>query len=130
MNYWKYVILVTALASCTAAPKGGGKLHGNYFTPRYAEGFCLDTADGKKILTVVNPFQGANAHRYTYPLSADTSQRIVCMSTTQLGFLDFIGKSDAVVGVSGAKYIFNPAMQAAYQQGKITDVGYEQNLIV
>jgi iron complex transport system substrate-binding protein len=108
-------------------------LQGNYYTPRYARGFCIDTIDtidtngGSKVLTVVNPFQQSQ-QQYTYTLGAEPMQRVVCMSTTHLGFLDFIGKADAIVGVSAAKYIYNPALYAAYSAGKIAEVGYDANI--
>ncbi|GHT67537.1 iron ABC transporter substrate-binding protein [Bacteroidia bacterium] len=120
--------LCVGFAACSNAPQRHEKLQGNYYTPQYAQGFCIDTANGTKTLTVVNPFQQANAQKYVYVLDSAPMQRVVCMSTTQLGFLDFIDKIDAVVGVSGAKYIFNPALQTAYEQGKIADVGYGTNI--
>ncbi|GHT11795.1 iron ABC transporter substrate-binding protein [Bacteroidia bacterium] len=123
-------LIFNAFTSCQEAPLPMQKLQGNYYTPLYAQGFCIDTLGGRKILTVCNPFQQGNGQKYTYLLDSLPIRRVVCMSTTHLGFLDFINKTDAVVGISGARYIFHPLLQTLCRQGKIADVGYEANLNV
>ncbi|MDR3188115.1 MAG: ABC transporter substrate-binding protein, partial [Prevotellaceae bacterium] len=56
--------------------------------------------------------------------------RVVCMSTTHVAFLRFIGQEERIVGVSGAGYLYDSAMQAAYRAGRISEVGYENSLNV
>lgn len=77
----------------------------------YARWFTL-TADGCPVLT--NPSGGP----------ADTlspASRLVCMSSSYVGFLDAIGALDAAVGVSGLSFLGNPHVRAA-------EVGYDAAL--
>ena len=113
--------LCLALAACTQNARP--PLQCNYYTPRYAQGFCIDTANGHKTLAAAAYSQQAGQPERRHRLGAPI-ERVVCMSTTHLGFLDFIQKTDAVVGVSAAKFIYNPLLQAAYSNGKIAEVGY------
>ncbi|MDR3367360.1 MAG: ABC transporter substrate-binding protein [Prevotellaceae bacterium] len=118
-----------ALCACSCGRRTPeGKTQGNFYAPRYAAGFCIDTAGGAKTLTVLNPFQNSKNVAYRYPLSSAPPQRVVCMSTTHVAFLRLIGKADCIVGVSGAGYLYDSAMQAAYRAGSISDVGYDNAL--
>ncbi|MDR2814202.1 MAG: ABC transporter substrate-binding protein [Prevotellaceae bacterium] len=104
------------------------KAQGNFYTPRYATGFCIDTLGGAKTLTVLNPFQNSKDVAYRYALSSAPPERVVCMSTTHAAFLRFIGQEARIVGVSGAGYLYDSAMQEACRAGLISDVGYENTL--
>lgn len=77
----------------------------------YARWFSV-TADGRPVL--LHPDGGP----------ADTLQpaaRLVCMSSSYVGYLDAIGAVDAAVGVSGLAFLGNPAVKAA-------EVGYDAAL--
>ncbi|MDR3329516.1 MAG: ABC transporter substrate-binding protein [Prevotellaceae bacterium] len=115
------------LCSCGESPLAG-KVQGNFYTPRYANGFCIDTCGGAKVLTVVNPFQQAQKICYRYPIGATPPQRVICMSTTHVAFLSFIDKTSGLVGVSGAGNLYDSTMQAAYVANRIADVGYDKSL--
>jgi iron complex transport system substrate-binding protein len=56
------------------------------------------------------------------------AERIICLSTTHLGFLNRLGEQNRVIGAGGTDYLFNPALRKAAQNGEITDIGYEGNL--
>ncbi len=95
-------------------------------------------------ITVTNPWQKAEnvAYRYAFihhGTSTDTFpgdieiihtpvQRVICLSTTHLGFLGFIGELNSVVGVSGARYITDSLITAKIKAGLVSDVGYEENI--
>jgi len=55
-------------------------------------------------------------------------ERIVCLSTTHLAFLKILNETGSVAGISGIKYISNPEIRDRFEEGKIPDVGYGQNL--
>ncbi len=55
-------------------------------------------------------------------------QKVVCLSTTHIAFLDALGESQALKAVSGSKYIYNPALRARIDKGDLPDVGYESSL--
>ncbi|MDR0712438.1 MAG: ABC transporter substrate-binding protein [Prevotellaceae bacterium] len=104
------------------------KAQGNFYTPRYAKGFYIDTVDGVKTLSVLNPFQNAKDVAFRYALSSAPPKRVVCMSTTHVAFLRFVGQAECIVGVSGAGYLYDSLLQAACREGLISDVGYENTL--
>ncbi|MDR0415662.1 MAG: ABC transporter substrate-binding protein [Prevotellaceae bacterium] len=104
------------------------KIQGNFYTPRYANGFCIDTGGGAKTLTVVNPFQNSKDVAYRYALSDTPPKRVICMSTTHVAFLRFIGREECIVGVSGAGRLYDPLLLAACARGDISDVGYDNTL--
>lgn len=122
-----YFAMALCACSCgrrTTEPKA----QGNFYTPRYANGFCIDTAGGTKTLTVLNPFQNSADVAYRYALSSTPPGRVVCMSTTHVAFLRFIGQEASIVGVSGAGYLYDSLLQAACRAGRVSDVGYENTL--
>jgi iron complex transport system substrate-binding protein len=125
----RYFFTIIVIASLCAACGGHGAVDGiscNYYQPRHARGFCIDTINGAKVLRVVNPFQGNGRQQYNYTLTA--MRHVICMSTTHIGMLAHLGRTDAVIGVSAAKYIYNPALRAAYSAGMLSEVGYDSNL--
>jgi iron complex transport system substrate-binding protein len=118
-----------SLCACSCGRRTtDNKVQGNFYTPRYAGGFCLDTAGGTKTLTVLNPFQHSKDVAYRYALRSAAPERVVCMSTTHVAFLRFIGREACIVGVSGAGYLYDSVMQAACRAGRVSDVGYENTL--
>ncbi len=53
---------------------------------------------------------------------------MVCLSSTYIAYIDAIGETDAVKGVSGARYITNPLIGQRYAEGTVKDVGYDTNI--
>jgi iron complex transport system substrate-binding protein len=111
---------------------------------RYAAGFEIKRNGANSIITVSNPWQLAEHIAYTYLLSDTASfsrilpdnqwiiktpiQRAVCLSTTHIGFIDFIGKTKSITGISGNQYVVNSGLIARIAQGDLQDVGYDENL--
>ena len=113
------------------------------YTPEYASGFSIKSADGYKssIITVTNPWQGADSITTKLFIVRDgesvpegfigqvlegDASRIVAMSSTHIAMLDAVGEAGRVVGVSGIDYISNPVIAA--NRDSIGDVGYEGNI--
>jgi iron complex transport system substrate-binding protein len=106
------------------------------YKPQYASGFALLRAgENSSILSIADPWQGAEGVRMNVFLSRDGERapdgfdgavvdvplrRVVCMSTSYVGFLDALGADDAVVGVSGVRFVSNEKVRAAAQE-----VGYD-----
>jgi len=110
----------------------------------YAAGFEIKRKGGNHIITVRNPWQNAENIKYTYFLSDTVStskaqfenhwiiktpvKRAVCLSTTHIGFIDFIGKTGSIIGISGSKYVVNASLIRKIEQGDLPDVGFDENL--
>jgi iron complex transport system substrate-binding protein len=54
--------------------------------------------------------------------------RVICLSTSHLAFLEQLGELAKVTGISGARYVSNPSIQKGIREGVIKDVGYGSNL--
>lgn len=111
------------------------------YTPEYADGFALYRAgQNSTILKVTDPWQGADDVNMHLFLSRNGEQppagfdgvvveaplkKVVCMSTSYIAYLDAVGETDAVCGVSGIRYVTNPRIRSRYYLGEIRDVGYD-----
>jgi len=112
---------------------------------QYAKGFALHKTDSCQILTVSNPWQGAEGIVYKY-LFVDSLnnigapnednveffrtplRRIVCLSTTHIAFIDRLQKTSNIVGVSGSSFVNSASLLDRIKSGDVKDVGYDQNL--
>jgi iron complex transport system substrate-binding protein len=109
-----------------------------------AERFTLSRTDSCTVLTIINPWQGAEKIEQVYYLvekgrkisiGADSGsvihvpvERIICMSTTHLAMIKALGMEDAIAGVSGAGYIYDKGISEKVRRGMVSDVGYEAGL--
>lgn len=110
----------------------------------YAKGFSIEDRDSYQIVTIRNPWQGAEGVEYKYVLIDKNIkipkylkkytiirtpiERVVCLSTTHVAFIDAINKSNTIVGISGLDYVNNKKIRKAIDQQKVFDVGYDSNL--
>lgn len=109
-----------------------------------AERFSILKNDSCSIVTIINPWQGAKGINQAYylvkrgsnlSLKVDSEsviyvplRRIICMSTTHLAMIAALGETDAIVGVSGAGYVYNKDISGRIENGFINDVGYEAGM--
>lgn len=54
--------------------------------------------------------------------------RIVCMSTSHISYIEALGKTSRIVGVSGGQYISSDIIRKGLSEGTIADIGYEGSL--
>jgi iron complex transport system substrate-binding protein len=109
-----------------------------------AERFTLEKKNGYTILTIINPWQGANDVNQVYYLvrrgselndGLDSSEvifvpleKIICMSTTHVAMISVLGEENTISGVSGTGFIFSGSLIKKIEKGLVEDVGYEGNL--
>lgn len=151
VNIWAMAAMVAMMvvAGCVAGCRGGKSGDGaaafdrEVYTPEYAEGFDIRGAEGRQsvLITVRNPWQGADSvctqllvvrgdedvpDGYEGQVLKGDARRIVAMSTTHVAFLDALGETDRVVGVSGLDFITNSRIQS--RRDSVADVGFEGNV--
>ncbi len=110
---------------------------------QHATGFSIEHVTGGTRIRVFNPWQGAEGITFSYLLIHDSAnlsappeemiirvpvRRIICLSTTHIGFIGFLGEENSIVGVSGAGYVCNTKVRQALLEGRIKDVGYDMTL--
>lgn len=109
-----------------------------------AKGFTLKKREEVTKLTVYNPWEKAQGVSFEYYLinrSAEIPdsvpadkvirtpvEKVICLSTTHLAYLDVLEETDAVIGISGSQYISNPEIRERMERDEVPDVGYGQNL--
>lgn len=110
----------------------------------FARRFSLSREDGYSLLTIINPWQGANGvSQEFYLLQAGTKpprgsnksntivvplQNVVCMSTTWLSMISALGCENTITGISGSRLVYSNTIRNRIDGGFIKDVGYEDNL--
>lgn len=106
-----------------------------------AERFKLQKTDSCTIVTILNPWQGANGINHIYYLvnrdselscKADPAsiiyvpvKKIICMSTTHLAMIKALEEENTIYGISGAGFIYDKNISEKVKSGHISDIGYE-----
>jgi len=109
-----------------------------------AERFKLQKTDGCTIVTIIDPWQGADGIEQEYylvkrgdksPSSNNNSQiiyvplkKIICTSTTHLAMITALGMEDAIAGVSGTGLIYDNNILSKVDKGLISDIGYDSGI--
>jgi iron complex transport system substrate-binding protein len=140
-----YVLIITAMG-CKQVSNESRKPEIDSLSIRqtiYAKGFTISLISNGFIIEVFNPWQGATNIKYRYAFMDETSedelkgfdevitfpvQRVVCLSTTHVAFIDLVGESEKIVGISGSELVSNPLVRVGFERGIVRDVGYEQSL--
>ncbi len=142
MNIYNYlaICILFIFEGC----RSGEQYAINTSSDAYAKGFYVTVEEGIRKLTVVNPWEKARNIQIEYYLIDKTSEipvslkgkniirtpveKIICLSTTHLAFLDALGEINRVKGISGGIYVSHPIIKQGVQNAEIIDVGYGQNL--
>jgi iron complex transport system substrate-binding protein len=130
MAFFKNALTLFLLFSLFFSCENGATkkaVQGNFYTPQYANGFCIDTVNGKKMLRVFNPFQHSQQLTYSYTIDSAV-RRVVCMSTTHAALLNFIGAAERIVGMASAELVYDSALHAKFANGQLANVGYDTQL--
>jgi iron complex transport system substrate-binding protein len=142
------VALITALGSCKPPVHRPDNLKQTdsvkSLTVHYAGGFELVDVDTGILLTVKNPWQHSTGIEYRYLLSDRVLKseiisenftivktpvtRVICLSTTHIGFIQFFHRTNSIIGVSGKDYVVNDSVRNGIAEKRVFDVGYDENL--
>lgn len=150
MNYAKsrfvrsclLIFFCLILAACNSNSSGKKAASELFYEPLFAKGFYIEKEGDDKLLHVFNPWQGAEGKEFIYRLYPRTAkeqhtnmleipvpvERVVCLSTTHIAYIDCLQKTASIVGISGAGYVSNDTILKRYQQNLVRDVGYETSL--
>lgn len=95
----------------------------------YAVGFSLSTSSTDTLLRLQSPlrmridFADSLQLCDTLLTFSQVPQRIVCLSTTHIAFLQALNAEDKIVGIAGTQYATAPKIREAIEAGRIRDVG-------
>ena len=121
MKTYEYILSATILlvSICGCARKSAVATAADESEPLFLA--VRPLPEGGYSLISLSPFDGS---RDTLIISRPLS-RLIVMSTSHIGFLRAIGGEDAIVGVSGAEYVFDSTVRARIGEGRILDIGYD-----
>lgn len=121
MKIYEYILSATILLVCICgcARKSAVATAADESEPLFLA--VRPLPEGGYSLISLSPFDGSrDTLIISHPLS-----RLIVMSTSHIGFLRAIGGEDAIVGVSGAEYVFDSTVRARIGEGRILDIGYD-----
>jgi iron complex transport system substrate-binding protein len=143
-NLLLIIIVFITSGSCKSGNQSGRILHSENQIISLAERISIENTGGQSIVTIINPWQGAENVNMTYhlvkrgsdiPEGLDSSsvifvplRKIICMSTTHLAMISALGEENSVSGVSGTGFIFSENLSENIEKGLVEDVGYDANL--
>ena len=110
----------------------------------YARGFTMKKHGDVTLLTVSNPWQGAQNVIYRYALCPKGKaippeysqytvihtpvERVVCLSTTHVAMISALGKASSIKALSNTAFVSDTSVRKAIDNGLVADIGYEQGL--
>ncbi|MGE0088954.1 MAG: ABC transporter substrate-binding protein [Bacteroidales bacterium] len=110
----------------------------------YAQGFKIEYFKDFKLITIKDPWQGAEGVEFRYALAENIDslpqlpddivkikipiEKIACLSTTHIAFIDALNKTNSIRAISGHKYVCNQHIRKGIAENKIGDVGYDNSL--
>ncbi len=112
----------------------------------FAQGFSIETFIDYKKISVFDPWQNAESEKFEYYLIKNEQktpdfftneqvikipvEKIICLSTTHLGYIEKLDKRGTIVGISETKFVYDSIIQSYIEKGTIQEVGYEQSMNV
>lgn len=138
-----FVSTLFFMTGCGGAQDSGSDKGELLYQPQYALGYTIHKHGNSSIVSINNPWQGAEGVEFNLFLERDGDKApadfkgvvtkaplksVVCMSSSYVAFIDQIGEVGAVKGVSGARYITNPVVKQGYKDKEVREVGYDANV--
>ena len=146
-NFVKYISITSLCALCACGSKKSSTVlvqQGDTLKITEAEKFSIIKHANFTELNVFDPWQGATNIHYRYALlnQADSTfkregydaviqipiKRVVCLSTTHIGFVAHLQQENSIVGISGSQLVNNATVLKGINAGNVSDVGYESSL--
>lgn len=124
MRIFRHIALLAVLGAAFLSSCRGRQqveVPGTSGYAEYAQYFdLLPEGEGWAVVSL-SPYDGTtDTLHVTEPL-----QKIVCMSTSHVGFLDAIGAADAVAAVSGCDFVSSPRVRERIAEGLVAEAGYD-----
>lgn len=122
VRFGAFLGLLVPFFACQGVGTRTKNSYDTVYAPTYASHFVVLSSGSDTLLRVIDPWQGAKGVVRDYPVSGRGFGRVVAMSSSHTAFIEALGCSDLVVGVSGPQYISSAAFSS------LPDVGYDNNL--
>jgi len=133
------IIILSFLVSCNFSENNSSV--NNKSKSKYAKGFEIQQYQNLKKVTVFN-----NQEKTEYYLISEKEEindslkdkiviktpvkRVVCLSSTYLGYISVLDERESVCGLSTTKFIYDSVLFDNVQKGKIKEIGSYPNINV
>ena len=143
--YW-FLIILAVTVSCISRTdiRISDKASDDMSSVTYAQRFSIEKNDSCTILTIKEPWQGAEGVSQLFylvargrepELRADPSkiisvpvEKIICMSSTHIAMISALGEERSISGISGTNYIYNTQIKTRADSGLIGEIGYDAGI--
>jgi ABC transporter, substrate-binding protein len=133
--YWEYLLLFFCFLVTSCTERSTPLQYPDGVVLSYAKGFTVKASLQDTVLYVnTSPRitillkNGCNSSNDTLLYIPTVPQRIICLSTTHIAFLEALGVRESIVGVSEGKFVTSPFLRKAIQSSKVVDIGQISNL--
>ena len=141
-----YIAVLCALVGLWGCPAATSSVEWGevVYAPHFSTGFEIVATEGSStVLRVLAPWQGAEGvvkeifigrdgesapEGFTGVTVKAAPERVVCMSSSHIAFVDALGRVESVVGVSGSDYISNKHINEGVAERTVREVGYDTNI--
>lgn len=138
--------LSVSLSSCSTSPTTSkeNKADHSALNITYAKGFKVNNYDTYRKVSITAPWQKSNGVSFDYYLVDRTKQipselagkniirtpvsRVICLSTTHVGFVSALNEAPSIQGISGAGYVSDSIVRQRVANKQIADIGYDQGI--
>ena len=141
-----FLLMVIIVCGCTQKSKQSNfsSSKGENHNIRYSKRFSILDYGKFRTITITDPWEKSKGISFDYYLVDQNIEipaelkdksvirtpvkRVICLSTSHIGFLSALRETATIVGLSGANYASDPEVQKLVHEGKIPDVGYDQGI--
>lgn len=138
--------LIWGVVCCATGKKKSSDLSvaGRNISVSYAKGFSISDHETYRKVTVLDPWQqsaGISFEYYLVDRDKDIPaqlvgkevirtpvKRVICLSTSHIGFLSALNEIPSLKALSGAAYVSDPEVLKAIASKTVFDVGYDQGI--
>jgi len=138
--------LIWGVVCCAPGKKKPSGLSGSgdKLSVTYAKGFTISNHGKYRQVTVLDPWQQSSGVQFEYYLVDRDKEipaelagkevirtpvkRVICLSTSHIGFLSALNEIPSLKALSGAGFVSDPEVLKAVASKTVFDVGYDQGI--
>lgn len=141
-----YLALVMMWLGLSGCPAGQNEVAWGevLYAPHSAEGFEIVATEGAStVLRILTPWPAAKGVVKEVFISREgesapegfggqtvkaSPERVVCLSSSHLAYIDALGATQTIVAVSGGEYVSNHHVAKGLAEGSVREIGYDANI--
>ena len=141
-----YAVVVMMWLGLSGCPAGQSEMvwGETLYTPHSAKGFEIVATEGAStVVRILTPWPAAKGvvkeifisregesapEGFGGQVITSSPERVVCLSSSHLAYIDALGAIESVVAVSGGQYVTNHEIVEGLADERIREIGYDANI--